>query len=91
MRMGRTVFRQAAASLTIEGGGGGHVNASLVGPGVSVSLSGSVDIVARQLSARATATQTDKDGLPMPKGPRLDLDIAGPWSAPTVKPFAGRG
>jgi AsmA protein len=91
MRMGRTVFRQAAANLTIEKGGGGTVNASLSGPGVSVSFTGSMDIVGRQLSARATATQTDENGVPTSKGPRLDFDMTGPWSAPTIKPSAGGG
>jgi hypothetical protein len=65
------------------------VNASMTGPGVSASLAGSVDIMERQLSARATAAQTDKDGVPTADGPHLDFDIAGPWSAPTVKPMPG--
>ncbi|MGA2793463.1 MAG: AsmA family protein [Roseiarcus sp.] len=91
MRMGRTVFSQATASVTIEKGGGGIVNASLIGPGVSVSFAGSMDIFGRQLSARATATQTDKNGVPTPKGPRLDFDMRGPWSALTIKPSAGGG
>jgi AsmA protein len=89
MRMGRTVVTQAAASLTIEKGVGGVVSGSMVGPGVSVSLAGSIDIVGRRLLARATATQTGGDGLPTPNGPRLDFDMAGPWSAPTIKPFVG--
>jgi AsmA protein len=91
MRTGRTVFSQAAASLTIERASAGIVNASLTGPGVSVSLTGSVDIFGRRLSARATATQTDKNGVPAPKGPRLDFDIRGPWSAPAIKPYVGGG
>jgi AsmA protein len=91
MRMGRTVFTQAAASATIEKGGRGMMNASMAGPGVSVSLAGSLDVIGRQWAARATATQTGEDGVPAAKGPRLDFDIAGPWSAPTVKPFVGGG
>jgi AsmA protein len=91
MRMGRTVFTQAAASLTIMRGGEGVLNASMTGPGVGASLAGSLDIIARQLSARATVTQTDKDNVPVANGPRLDFDIAGPWSAPTVKPLSGGG
>ena len=46
-------------------------------------------MIARQLATRATAIQTDEGGVPVPKGPRLDFDIAGPWSAPTIKPFVG--
>jgi AsmA protein len=89
MRMGRTVFTQAAASAAIEKGGTGMLNASMTGPGVSVSLAGALDMIARRLAARATATQTDEDGVPAPKGPRLEFDIAGPWSRPAVKPFVG--
>lgn len=89
MRMGRTVFTQAAATLAIEKGEPGVVNASMAGPGVSVSLAGSLDVAARRVKARATATQTDLDGAPVAKGPHLDFDIAGPWSAPIVKPFVG--
>jgi AsmA protein len=89
MRMGRTVLTQAAANLAIEKGGNGTLNASMSGPGVSASLAGSLDMIARQLATRATAIQTDEGGVPVPKGPRLDFDIAGPWSAPTIKPFVG--
>jgi AsmA protein len=91
MRMGRTVFSQAAATLAIAGGGAGVVNASLTGPGVNVSLGGSLDILAWRMWLRATANQTDENGVPMTKGPRLDFDIEGPWSAPSVKPFTGGG
>ena len=91
MRVGRTVFSQAAATLTIRKGGGGIVNGSLTGPGVSVSLAGTMDIVGRRLSGRATATQTDNNGVPTSKGPRLDFDLKGPWSAPSIKPSAARG
>ena len=89
MRMGRTVFTRAGASVTVERGAAGVVSGSMVGPGVSVSLAGSIDIVGRRLLARATATQTGGDGAPTPNGPRLDFDLAGPWSAPTIKPFVG--
>jgi AsmA protein len=89
MRMGRTVLTQAAASVAIEKGGGGTLNASMAGPGVNAWLGGSLDMIARQLTTRATAAQTDEGGVPVVKGPRLDFDIAGPWSAPIVKPFVG--
>jgi AsmA protein len=91
MRMGRTVFSQAAASLAIARGGAGVINASLAGPGVNLSLSGALDIVGRQMSIRAMATQTDENDIPVTRGPRLDFDIAGSWSAPTIKPFVGGG
>jgi AsmA protein len=91
MRMGRTVFTQAAATLTVERGGAGMMNASLTGPGVSLSLAGSFDIVGRQLAARASATQTDENGVPVAKGPLLDFDIAGPWSVPTIRLSLGGG
>jgi AsmA protein len=89
MRMGRTVLTQGAANVAIEKGGVGVINASMVGPGVSVSLAGSLDMLARLWTARASAVQTGEDGAPLAKGPRLDFDIAGPWSAPIVKPFVG--
>jgi AsmA protein len=89
MRMGRTVITQAAATVTVESGAEGVVNASMAGPGVSVSLAGSIDIVGRRLRARATATQVDGAGVPTPNGPHLDFNLAGPWSAPTIKPFIG--
>jgi hypothetical protein len=50
-----------------------------------------MDIVERQLSARATATQTDEKGVPTSKGPRLEFELKGPWSAPTIKPSAAGG
>jgi AsmA protein len=89
MRMGRTVIGGAAAILTIEKGGEGVVKGSMIGPGVHLSLSGTIDVVARRLAARATATQIGGDGLPTPNGPRLDFDMTGPWSAPIIKPFVG--
>jgi AsmA protein len=91
MRVGRTVFKQAAASLTMDNGEDGILNASLSGPGVSVSFTGSMDIVDRKLSARATATQTDEKGVPTSKGRRLEFELKGPWSAPTIKPSAAGG
>jgi AsmA protein len=89
MRRGRTVFTEASASMTLQKGVGGVVNGSMVGVGVNVSLAGSIDIFKRRLLARATAIQTGRDGVPTPHGPRLDFDITGPWSAPTIKPFVG--
>lgn len=91
MRMGRTVIAEGAATLAIQKGGGGAVNASLTGPGLSLSLAGSLDIVARQLAAHATATQTDEKGVPVVNGPVLGFDIGGPWSAPSIKPLLGGG
>jgi AsmA protein len=88
MRMGRTVFTQAAATLTIEKGGIGNINAVLAGPGVNASLTGTTDVVDQKLWARATVTQTNEAGAPTPDGPQIDFDIAGPWSAPSIKPLA---
>jgi AsmA protein len=88
MRVGRTVFSQAAATLIVEKGGSGTVNASLIGPGVSVSLVGALDIARRRLSGRAIASQADNNGVPASNGPRLDLDFSGPWSAPRIKSLA---
>jgi AsmA protein len=91
MRMGRTVITQAAATAAIGKGDGGTVNAALAGPGLNLSLAGSFDVVARQLAARATATQTDDNGVPVVNGPLLGFDIVGPWSAPSIKPSLGGG
>jgi AsmA protein len=88
MRMGRTVFTQAAATLTIEKGEIGKINAVMTGSGVNASLSGTTDMVDQKLWARATVTQTDEAGAPTPHGPQIDFDIAGPWSAPSIKPLA---
>jgi AsmA protein len=88
MRMGRTVFTQAAATLTIEKGGIGNINAVMTGLGVNASLSGTTDMVDQKLWARATMTQTDEAGAPTPHGPQIDFDIAGPWSALSIKPLA---
>ncbi|MGD0721693.1 MAG: AsmA family protein [Roseiarcus sp.] len=91
MRMGRTVFARAVASLAVARGGRGLINATLTGAGVDVDLSGAVDVLARQVSARATAIQTDERGAPAPQGPELEFEIDGPWSAPAIKPFVGGG
>ena len=91
MRVGRTVFKQAAASLTVDKGGDGILDASFSGPGVSLSFTGSTDIVERRLTARATATQTDEKGVATLKGPRIEFELKGPWSAPTIKPSAAGG
>ena len=87
MRMGRTVFGQASAALAVAGGGRGVVGAAMTGAGVDVALSGSLDLLARSISARATATQTDESGVPVRQGPGLEFDIAGPWSAPSIRPL----
>ncbi len=86
MRMGRTVFTDASASLRIAHGQARILAAALNGPGVNVGVHGDLDLMARQIDAKAVAIQTDSAGAPTADGPRLTFDLSGPWLAPAVSP-----
>jgi AsmA protein len=72
----------AAGSATIEEG---HVE----GPGSTIDLSGTIDIAARTIEARALATQSDAQGAPSPNAAQLTIMLFGPWSAPNVATSPG--
>jgi hypothetical protein len=52
--------------------------------GVTAELSGLIDLVAQSLTLHVNATQTDAAGEESQDAAHLTLDIAGPWSAPTI-------
>lgn len=89
MRMGRTIFSEANARFKIAQGHAHIVDASLIGPGVNVKVDGDLDLVGRQIAARASAAQTDSASASAPDGLRLIFDLSGPWMAPSVTPGSG--
>ena len=72
----------AAGSATIEEG-------RVEGPGSTIALSGTIDIAARTLEARALAKQSDAQGSPSPDAAQLTITLFGPWSAPSVVTSSG--
>jgi hypothetical protein len=57
--------------------------------GVTAALSGLIDLVARSWTLHVNAVQTDAAGEESQDAAHLTLDIAGPWSAPTIRAIGG--
>ena len=53
--------------------------------GVKAELNGLIDLVAQNWALQVNAIQTDAAGEESQDAAHLTLDIAGPWSQPTIR------
>lgn len=77
---GSTAFTGLAASVTLEDGIATLGSAGLEAAGMTVGLSGTVDLLRRALDLRASLGPEDKAPLPVP------AVISGNWAAPRIYP-----
>ena len=57
-------------------------------PGLSLALTGAVDLKERAFRAHVIARQSADDGTPTPDGARIDFALYGPWSGPVLAPLS---
>jgi AsmA protein len=91
MRLGGTAFDKLDVSLALADGRARVERGSMMSHGVTADLNGLIDLIARSWALRLNAAQTDAAGEQSQDAARLTLDIAGPWSAPTVRAIGGSG
>jgi AsmA protein len=84
MRLGGTAFDKVDASLALEDGRAQVRRAVMTSHGMTAELDGLIDLVAQSWSLQVKAVQTDAAGQESQDAAHLTLDIAGPWSAPTI-------
>jgi AsmA protein len=89
MRLGGTAFDRLEASLTLNDGHVRVERGAMTSHGMTADLNGLVDLVAQRWALRLNAVQTDAAGEESQDAARLTLDIAGPWSAPTMRAISG--
>jgi AsmA protein len=87
MNAGATRFGAAGGRVEISQGEARFVDVGTQAPGVSLALSGGVDLVGRVWRAQVSARQSSDDGKPAPDGAHLDFSLSGPWSGPVLAPL----
>jgi AsmA protein len=91
MRGGRTLFDQAVGTFRINKGVAEIVDAAATAPGLSIGMTGSVQIAERMLALKGTATQTSGDLTSAPEGSQptqLPFEVIGSWDDPAIVPDA---
>jgi AsmA protein len=91
MRLGGTAFDKVDVSLALDDGRAQVRRGVLTSHGVTAELDGLIDLVAQSWALRVNAVQTDAAGEESQDAAHLTLDIAGPWSAPTIRAIGGDG
>jgi AsmA protein len=86
MNAGPTRFDAASGRFEIGGGEARFVDATTRAPGVSLLLTGAIDLKNRAWRAGIEARQSAPDGAPSLEGAHIDFTLAGPWDAPTLAP-----
>ena len=86
MNAGATRFASAKGRLEISNGEARFVDVATQAPGVSLAVTGAIDLVGRAWRARVAARQSDEDGQPTPEGAHLDFALDGPWTRPAFVP-----
>ncbi len=87
MNAGATRFGAAHGRVEISNGEARFLDASTQSPGVSLALTGAVDLVNRAWRAKLAARQSDEDGQPTPDGARVDFALDGPWGGAVLAPL----
>lgn len=87
MNAGATRFGAAQGKVEISNGEARFVDMATQSPGVSLAVSGAVDLVGRAWRARVTARQSSDSGEPTPDGAHMDFALYGPWSGPVLAPI----
>jgi AsmA protein len=88
IRGGRTVFDKAAGSFRITKGVAEIVEASAQAPGLSIGMTGSVQIADRMLALKGVATQAPGDAKAATEPTQLPFDVLGSWDDPSIVPDA---
>ena len=91
MRLGGTAFDKVDVSLALDDGHAQVRRGVMTSHGVTAELSGLIDLVAQSWGLHVSAVQTDAAGEESQDAAHLTLDIAGPWSAPTIRAVGGDG
>ena len=85
MRLGGTAFDKVDVSLELNDGRARVRRGVMTSHGVTADLDGLIDLVAQRWGLLVSAVQTDATGGESQDAAHLALDIAGPWSAPTIR------
>jgi AsmA protein len=85
LHLGGTAFDKVDASLALDNGRARVRHAVMTSHGVTADLDGLIDLAGQSWSLQFDAVQTDAAGQESQDAARLTLDIAGPWSAPTIR------
>jgi AsmA protein len=85
IRLGGTTFDKVEASLTVGEGRAQVGHGVMTSHGVRAELDGLIELVDQSWALQVNAIQTDATGEESQDAARLTLDIAGPWSAPTIR------
>jgi AsmA protein len=91
LHLGGTAFDKIDAALTLEDGRARVRRAVMTSHGVTADLDGLIDLAGQSWSLQLDAVQTDAAGQESQDAARLTLDIAGPWSAPTIRAIGSGG
>ncbi len=87
MNAGATRFAAAHGRIEISNGEARFVDVATQAPGVSLGVTGAIDLAGRAWRARVAARQSDEDGQPTPDGAHLDFALDGPWTRPAFVPL----
>jgi AsmA protein len=88
VRGGRTVFDKASGTFRINKGVADIVEASATAPGLSIGMTGAVEIADRTLALKGIATQAPADGKASAEPTQLPFDVIGSWDDPAIVPDA---
>ncbi len=84
LRLGGTGFDKLDVSLALTNGRARVERGVMTSHGVTAELDGLIDLAAQSWALRVNAVQTDAAGEKSQDADHLTLDVAGPWSAPTI-------
>ncbi len=87
MNAGATRVGSARGRIEISDGEARFTNVAGKAPGLSLSLTGAIDLQARAFRAQVTARQSAEDGTATPDGAHVDFALYGPWSGPVLAPL----
>jgi AsmA protein len=85
IRLGGTTFDKVEASLAVDEGRAQVRRGVMTSHGMRAELDGLIKLVDQSWALQVNAIQTDAAGEESQDAARLTLDIAGPWSAPTIR------
>ncbi|HZZ21357.1 MAG TPA: AsmA-like C-terminal region-containing protein [Roseiarcus sp.] len=85
LRLGGTAFDKVDVLLALTDGSARVQRGVMTSHGVTAELGGLIDLVAQSWALNVNAVQTDAAGEESQDAAHLTLDIAGPWSAPTIR------
>ncbi|MEA2760271.1 MAG: AsmA protein [Methylobacteriaceae bacterium] len=86
IRGGRTVFDRAVGTFRINKGVAEIVEGSAQAPGLSIGMTGSMQIAERTFALKGVATQASGDSKPATEPTQLPFDVIGSWDDPAIVP-----